>query len=116
MPQFQPNQCAFGDLPGYGAWDIGHAREHLQFVSALAARSPAVLIPAYDFLSFLTAGNWRKSIIESHAKAHVQLRAALGIAGVDLSVVNLDDQNDFYNWLDWHAREHAQIRHNLGLT
>lgn len=116
MPQFQPDQCTFGDLSGYGAWDIGHGREHGQFVQALAGLTPPVLLADYDLLSLLTAGQARRSMVQSHAQAHDLLRSALGITGIDLSQVNLDDQGDFYNWTGYHATEHAQIRQALGLT
>jgi hypothetical protein len=115
MPQFQPDQCTFGDLTGYGAWDIGHGREHLQFVQALAAQVPPILIPNFDLLALLTAGQSRQSQVQSHAQSHALLRAALGITGTDLSTVNLDDQSDFYNFLGYHRDEHAVIRQALGL-
>lgn len=116
MPQFSPDQVTFRDLPGYGAWDMGHMREHLQFVQTLAGLAHPVLIPDFDFLSFLTAGQARQSILQSHAQSHVLLRAALGITGTDLSAVNLDDGDDFYSWLGYHATEHAAIRQQLGIT
>ncbi len=116
MPQFQPDQVTFGDLPGYGGWDMGHAREHLQFVQVLSQRVPTVLIPNFDFLAFLTAGQARRSMVESHAQSHTLLRAALGITGTDLSTVNFDDQGSFYDWLGYHASEHAVMRQSLGIT
>lgn len=116
MPQFQPDQVTFGDLPGYGAWDMGHAREHMQFVQVLAQKTPSVLLPNFDFLAFLTSGQALTSQMESHAEAHNMLRAALGFTGTDLSASNLNDQGDFYNWLGYHATEHAQIRQALGIT
>jgi len=116
MPQFSPDQVNFGDIAGYGAWDIGHGREHQQFVATLAVGSPSVLIPDFDLLTFLTGGGARSSIIQSHAQSHNLLNAALGITAIDMSVVDLDDQNSFYDWLGTHATNHAQIRQALGLT
>jgi len=116
MPQFQPDQCSFGDLAGYGFWDVSHGREHLQFVQALAARTPPVLLPASDLLNLLTAGQARTSQVNAHMVAHNLLREATGVQGVDLSQVNLDDQGDFYNWLGYHAQEHQLLRQALGLT
>lgn len=116
MPQFQPDQVAFHDMAGYGAWDIGHGREHLQFVQVLAQRTPAVQIPAFDMLAFLVAGNARKSILETHAEVHDLLRGATGVQGIDLSEVDFDQQDAFYDWLGYHATEHAQIRQALGIT
>lgn len=116
MPQFQPDQVTFHDIPGYGAWDVGHGREHLQFVATMAQSTPSIEIPAFDMMVFLSAGNARKSILQTHAQVHNILRGALGVQGVDLSEVNLDQMDDFYVWLGVHAQEHANIRAALGIT
>jgi hypothetical protein len=116
MPQFQPDQVTFKDLAGYGAWDIGHGREHLQFLQVLAAQTPPIVLPDFDLLSFLTSGSSQRSMIQSHAQAHVLLDAALGITTIDLSEVNLDDENDFYNFMGYHATVHAVERQALGIT
>jgi hypothetical protein len=116
MPQFSPDQVTFQDMPGYGAWDVGHGREHIQFVQKLAAQTPPVLLPDFDLLSLLTAGQSRRSQVESHMQAHALLRQVTNVQGVDLSQFNLDDQNDFLNFLGYHASEHQQIRQALGLT
>lgn len=116
MPQFSPDQVTFQDLPGYGAFDIGHGREHSGFVQTLAQQTPPVLISDFPLLSFLTAGGARSIMAESHMDAHRALRAALGIDGVDLTQFNLDDASDFYTWLGYHAAEHAAIRQALGIT
>lgn len=116
MPQFSPDQVSFGDLAGYGSWETGHYREHLQFVQVLAGMTPAVLIPDRDLFPFLTAGQARKSQIESHAAIHALLRAVTGVQGTDLSAVDLDDGTDFNNWLGYHSSEHSQIRQALGIV
>lgn len=116
MPQFSPDQVDFGDLPGYGAFDIGHHREHLQFVQTLSLSTSPVVLPDYDFLQFLTAGGVRNSIMQTHYQAHLQLRGALGLTGVDLSAFNLDSQDDFYNWIGYHSQDHILIRQQLGIV
>jgi hypothetical protein len=116
MPQFSPDQVAFDDASGYGAFDIGHAREHIQFVQVLAGQAPPIVIPDYNLLSFFTAGSARGSIVQSHSDAHNLLRSTLGITGVDLTVIDFKDQDSFYDWIGYHATEHAQIRQILGLT
>lgn len=116
MPQFSPDQVTFKDGPGYGAWDDSHYREHLQFVQILAGQTPAVLLPDYDFIQMLTAGGSRGSIFTTHAAAHVQLRQATGVAGVDYTEFNLDQEDDFYNFTGYHATEHAALRAALGIT
>lgn len=192
MPQFSPDQCSFGDVAGYGAWDISHGREHIQFIQVLAvgfsipasvsatvgagavtgftglsggagyiaspivsfsggggsgaaahaiisngsvtaiildaggagyASPPTVILTAQnmtlpdpDLLSLLTAGNARSSQVQSHYTQHQLLRQALGVQGVDLTQVNLDDPNDFYSFLGYHATEHQEMRLALGLV
>lgn len=116
MPQFSPDQVTFNDGPGYGLWDANHGREHIQFVQVLAAQVPPILIPDNDFLSILTAGQSRRSQIQTHSAAHNLLRQITGVQGVDLSAVNLDDQGDLDNWMGYHAQEHAAIRQFLGMT
>lgn len=114
MAQFAPDQCSFGDIAGMGAWDISHAREHIQFVQALAAIG--VVLPDPDLLALLTAGASRNSQAQSHYNHHQLLRQALNVQGVDLSQVNLDDAGDFYSWLGYHATEHQQLRAALGIV
>ena len=115
MSQFAPDQCGFGDPVGYGAFDMGHYREHLQFIQVLAQRVPAVLIPDHDFSAFLTGGSAKTSAVLAHGQVHVLLGAALGITSVDFSGFNLDDQSNFYDFLGDHAGTHAEIRKQLGI-
>ena len=116
MPQFAPDQVNFGDMPGYGAFDIGHMREHLQFVQVLAMQTPAIVLPDFDFLQFLTAGGSRQSQLVTHYQAHLLLRQAINAEGVDLTQFNLDDANDFANWIGYHSQEHIIIRQQLGIV
>lgn len=116
MPQFAPDQVTFGDIPGYGNWDIAHAREHQQFIQVLAQQTPSIPISAYNLLAFLTAGDQRRGIGESHREVHQALSAALGITGTDYTQYNLDDSSDFYTFLGYHSTDHAAIRQALGIT
>lgn len=116
MPQFVPDQVTFDDGPGLGQWDDNHHREHQQFVEALAQQTPAVLIPNFDFLQMLTAGNARRSIVETHSQAHDLLRQITGVAGTDYSQYDLSKPDDFYNFTGFHATEHAAIRAVLGIV
>ncbi len=116
MPQFSPDQVTFNDVVGYGWWDVGHARGHTQYVQVLAQQTPAVLIADFNLLNLLTAGNARKSQMESHMQAHNLLRQITGVSGVDYSQFNLDDENDFYNFMGYHATEEATIRQALGIV
>lgn len=116
MPQFSPDLANFGDIPGYGAYDSGHYREHLQFVQILAQQTPPILIPDYDFMAFLTAGQTRRSVLETHQQAHVLLNQITGVQGIDLSEVNLDNQDEFNNWIGYHQTAHQLLRQALGVS
>ena len=116
MPQFSPSEVTFGDGPGLSMWDNGHYREHLQFVQVLAGLTPPIVLPDYDMLQFLTAGDTRKAIVQSHMDSHNLLRHATGVSGTDYTAFNLDDQGDFYSFLGYHDTEHAQLRQALGIV
>lgn len=115
MPNFSPDQCTFKDVPGYGQWDTGHYREHLQFVQVLAAQTPAILISNYDFSSMLNSAEARKSITVTHQAAHDLLGQILGITSTDFTEYDLDNSDDFYSFLSYHSTTHAQIRQALGI-
>jgi hypothetical protein len=116
MPDFQPTQVEFGDIAGYGQWDIGHGREHIRFVQALAAQTTPILLPDADLLSFLTAGPTMQGQVETHMVIHSLLRTYVGVQGVDYSEFRLDRPEEFYAFLGYHETEHAAIRAALGLT
>ena len=115
MPNFQPTQVEFGDMPGYGVWDIGHGREHIAFVQAFAAQSPPILLPDPDLLALLSGGPTTPASMQTHQVIHNLLRQYLNVQGVDYTGFQLDQQTDFYAFLSYHEQEHAQLRAALGL-
>jgi hypothetical protein len=116
MPQFQPDTVTFNDIPGLGAWDDNHHREHQQFVQVLAQRTPPILLDNYDFIQMMNSGNARSSILETHSTAHAQLRQITGVSGTDYSQYDLSKEEDFYSFLSYHSSEHAAIRQVLGIV
>ena len=116
MPQFLPDTVTFKDVPGYGAWDDNHYREHLQFVQILAGQTPPILLPDYDLLQMLTAHDGRRSVIDSHNTAHRMLQQICGFTGTDYSQYDLAQEGDFYSFLSYHSTDHASIRRFLGIA
>jgi hypothetical protein len=116
MPQFSPSDVTFEDNVGYGYWDISHHRQHLQYVQMLSMQTPAILIPDFDFIQMLTAGDARRSIVESHMVAHTLLRQTLNVQGVDLAQFDLSKSDDFYNWLAYHDADHNSFDLALGIS
>lgn len=113
---FSPDQVAFGDLPGYGAWDTAHYREHLQFVQLLAAQATPFLLADYDLAAMLTDRNRRGDALVLHAAAHNVLSQQTGISTLDFSGFDLENQGDFYSFLGYHAQTHAQLRQAFGIS
>ena len=116
MPNFEPTQVEFGDIPGYGVWDIGHWREHIAFTQVLAGQATPILLPNYDFGALLSGGPTVRESFDSHQAVHGLLRQLTGVGGVDYTDFRLDQQTDFYSFLGYHEIEHSQLRQALGLT
>lgn len=116
MPQFAPDQCEFGDRAGYGIFDIGNWREHIQLVLLFQAQTPSIIIPNPDFGAILSGGpsNLRGGL-DQHQTVHSLLRQFTGVAGVDYTDFDLSQETDFYSFISYHAQEHAQIRQILGI-
>ena len=104
--EFALNLFAFGDAAGNGEWLLGHFRNHLQYNAKLAARTPPVLLPEFPILAVEGGKIGRKSWLDSHADWHNLLRPLAGATGIDLSVVDFDNENEFYQWVDAHRAEH----------
>jgi hypothetical protein len=64
----------------------------------------------------LTAGDARRSIIESHEQAHTLLRQILNVQGVDLAQFDLSKSDDFYSWLGYHDSDHSGFDLALGIS
>ena len=116
MPNFQPDTCTFQDFIGYGAWDIGHDREHLQFVQIAAGMSPSIVLPAYDLLNVLTSRHTQRAQLEAHQASHELLSTIAGITTVDFTQFDLSKQDDFYNFLGYHQTTHQQLRQFFGIV
>lgn len=114
--QFSPNLYSFGDDAGLGAWLDGHFRQHLAYVNFLATKTPPQLIPVYNIFTVTGGKAGRRFWLDAHEKWHEAVRPFANITGVDLSVVDMDDQLQFYEWLDLHNQEHAAIDAAFGLA
>ena len=116
MPNFQPDTCTFQDIIGMGAWDIGHDREHLQFVQMASAMTPPIVLPAYDLLNVLTSHQTQRAQLEAHQSAHSLLSQIAGITSLDFTQFDLTKQDDFYNFLGYHQTSHQQLRQFFGIV
>lgn len=114
--EFFANVVAFGDIPGIGLWEVGHYRQHLNYNTFLATRSPPVVIAAYPILNLVGLDKDRLMWwLNEHELWHEAIRPFANVTDTDLSYFNVDDQNSFYNWQQLHNAEHAAIDAAFGL-
>lgn len=116
MTEFTPSIVAFGDRAGLGAWEVGHYRQHLNYVTHLAGLSPAVVIADHPLMRIGETDGERKAWLEDHQVVHTLLRAQANVTGVDLSQVDMGDERQWEIWQRAHADEHLQIDQSFGLT
>jgi hypothetical protein len=114
--EFAPNSFQFGDRAGQGRWEIGHYRQHLRYLSALAARSPPVILADHPIMTIGSTDLERRIFLNDHATVHNLLRPYANVTGIDLSAVNLTDEEQFYTWLDDHCSEHALLDAAVGVA
>lgn len=116
MPFFSPDQCAPHDPAGWGRWLMGHSLEHTQMIPLAAALATPVVVPNFDILAYsddpLRSVFWRNN----HQIIHLALRAASGVTGIDLSLVDFSNDNDFLLWQSDHSTEHQNLRAFFGIS
>lgn len=101
---------------GFGLWLSAHYFEHQRFVNILVANNPLVKLTDYNLNVWKHDEESVKDWIEAHAIIHEELRGLTGVGGVDLSQVDMDNNEQFMVWLDYHRQEHMQLRNALGAT
>jgi hypothetical protein len=114
--EFKINEFEFGDAAGNGMFLVGHYRNHLQYNAVLAKRTPPVLLPVFPILAVEGGKIGRRSWLDSHADWHNLLRPLANATGVDLSTVDLDNENEFTQWMGAHNAEHAFLDQAFGIA
>lgn len=116
LTEFLPNTYLIGDRAGRGRWEIGHYREHVNFLLAFVQQTPSITIPDYPLLRIGESPNEQKFWKNAHQEIHEAIRGYLGIDGIDLSEVDLNKPDSLYSWFTDHNAEHALILQALGLS
>lgn len=108
--EFLANEVVWGDVQGFGQWQVGHARQHLRYLGVLAKRTPPIILPDVPLWSVgdnqLEIRAW---LNDHYFASHVLLRNITGISGVDFSVVNFSNPESFYDFVDLHNSEHSLL-------
>lgn len=111
--QFSPDTCLPKDPAGWGMWLMGHAAEHDDFRLACLNLSTPIIIPEFDVRSWRDEQEFVQQWLVTHENMHEAIRSVTGIDGVDLSLVDLSKDDEWFVWLDNHSEEHALMREIL---
>ena len=115
--EFQANVLLYGDPSGWGEWQVGHARQHLRYLTALAGQSPPVILPDIPLFRVGMTGDEISTWFRTHYfDVHVLLRQQTGITGSDFSVVDLRNPEYFYDFIALHNSEHALLDVAFGVA
>lgn len=114
--EFALNTFAFGDAAGSGEWLIGHYRQHLRYNAVLAQQSPPVVLPTFEIMSVEGGSIGRRAWLNDHSTWHNLLRPLANVTGIDLSIVDMDNESEFYSWIDAHNQEHQILDIVFGVS
>jgi len=113
---FQPDIVAPKDPAGFGFWLAGHFYEHRQMAAFCASLNPPFIIPDYDIYGWRDEPEIIATWLLRHEQIHEALRVPANVTGIDLSLVNFKDDDQFLEWMDDHADEHRLLRNAFGMT
>lgn len=90
-----------------------HSDNHFQIVKAVFLQSGQIIdLPVLDPLPMFALQNW----LYTHQQIHNQTNSILGIAGNDLSTVDLNDPEELTSWINLNFSEHQQAMKVLGIS
>jgi hypothetical protein len=115
MVFFSPDQVAPHDAAGFGRWLMGHFYEHKQFITLALALTTPGSIPDYNLKQWDDDPLFVIGWLNAHQTVHAAVRQITGVSGIDLSLVDLNDDDDFLLWQNSHSIEHAQERAFFGV-
>lgn len=113
---FQPDVCLPNDPGGFGRWLTGHYYEHIVLRQKCAALTASVNVPDYDILSWKDDPGYVQQWLVNHESMHSQIRFATNVTGIDFSLVDFTQPEQFLVWMDDHSQEHITFRSILGIT
>jgi hypothetical protein len=114
---FQPDHCLPHDPTGFGYWLQSHYNEHRQFIQiAQTQLTIPVFITDYNLAYWSDEPKIAQRWLLAHEQIHEQLRTLTNVGGIDLSQVDLTQDDQWYEWMDDHAQEHMDFRQVFGIT
>lgn len=113
---FQPDTCLPKDPAGFGMWLTGHHYEHVVLAQKCQALANPVIVPNYDILSWRDEPELVQQWLVNHEAIHNQIRVGANVTGIDFSLVDFSDDEQFLDWMGDHAQEHLTFRQIFGIT
>jgi hypothetical protein len=74
-----------------------------------------IAIPDFDIRSWRDEPEFVQQWLVNHEAIHAALRSVTAVSGNDLSIVDLSNEGEWFNWLDDHAQEHIAFRGALSV-
>lgn len=112
---FQPDTVLPKDPAGFGRWLTGHYYEHIVLASAAAALTVPINVPNFDIFAWKDEPEFVTGWLVNHEAMHSQLRVGANLTGIDFSLVDLSDDQEFLEWMDNHRNEHIDLRSIYGI-
>lgn len=113
---FQPDTCLPKDPAGFGRWLTGHYYEHVVLAQKAASLAAPIIVPNFDIFSWRDEPEFVTGWLVNHQAIHQQLRVGANQTGIDLSLVDFTDDEQFLEWMDDHSQEHIELRGIYGVT
>ena len=114
--EFDPDIFLFGDRGSQGRWEIGHFRQHLRYLDVLARQNPPIILSDEAIITMGQTNLEHRIWLNSHQVMHELLRPYANVTGIDLALVDLRKEEEFYTWLDLHSQEHKLIDTAFGVS
>ena len=93
-------------------WACAHAQHHREIIASIQTSKGVQLVQyPLDPIPVNDLGAW----VYQHQQMHNQYEAILGIAGYDLTDVNLQDRGQLEGWVFLNANSHLQAANILGI-
>lgn len=114
MTDFLVDQVGFGDPTGLGQYEIGHYRQHVNYTIKLATRG--IYVSDYPIMHMVGDNKQElASWLAVHENLHAILRGYAHVTGFDLSFLNTESAEAWYNWQAIHAIEHTYFDQIFGV-
>jgi hypothetical protein len=100
----------FDDPDAWDAFELAHGAAHEKVFSVLSSLGKS--LNHYPLFDLQENTDWKLI----HQSEHESIFRLLGLTGLpDLTSIDLDKQEEFEDWMAYHAQVHARINAFLGI-